>query len=56
MNGRRSAAAATGCRSRSVDVRVSRLRRKLEDDPQNPRLIKTVYGAGYLFCATVSFV
>ena len=38
---------------RSVDVRVSRLRRKLEDDPQNPRLIKTVYGAGYLFCSDV---
>ena len=40
---------------RSVDVRVSRLRRKLEDDPQNPRLIKTVYGAGYLFTATVEW-
>ncbi|QID19160.1 response regulator transcription factor [Nitrogeniibacter mangrovi] len=38
---------------RSVDVRISRLRRKLEDDPQNPRLIKTVYGAGYLFATTV---
>lgn len=38
---------------RSVDVRVSRLRRKLEDDPQSPRLIKTVYGAGYLFCSDV---
>ncbi len=40
---------------RSVDVRISRLRRKLEDDPQNPRLIKTVYGAGYLFTATVEW-
>ncbi len=38
---------------RSVDVRISRLRRKLEVDPQNPRLIKTVYGAGYLFCSEV---
>ncbi len=39
---------------RSIDVRISRLRRKLEDDPQNPKLIKTVYGAGYLFaCAVV---
>ena len=34
---------------RSIDVRISRLRRKLEPDPQNPALIKTVYGAGYLF-------
>ena len=40
---------------RSVDVRISRLRRKLEDDPQNPALIKTVYGAGYLFAAQVSW-
>jgi DNA-binding response OmpR family regulator len=36
-------------------VRVSRLRRKLEDDPHDPRLIKTVYGAGYLFSAQVSW-
>jgi DNA-binding response OmpR family regulator len=40
---------------RSIDVRISRLRRKLDDDPQNPRLIKTVYGAGYLFTASVSW-
>ncbi len=38
---------------RSIDVRVSRLRRRLHDDPQDPRLIKTVYGAGYLFAASV---
>lgn len=40
---------------RSIDVRISRLRRKLDDDPQDPRLIKTVYGAGYLFAASVSW-
>ncbi|HRP67697.1 MAG TPA: response regulator transcription factor [Thauera sp.] len=40
---------------RSIDVRISRLRRKLDDDPQSPRLIKTVYGAGYLFAAQVSW-
>ncbi len=40
---------------RSIDVRMSRLRRKLEEDPQNPRLIKTVYGAGYLFTAAVEW-
>lgn len=40
---------------RSIDVRISRLRRKLEDDPQDPRLIKTVYGAGYLLSAQVSW-
>ena len=38
---------------RSIDVRISRLRRKLELDAQHPKLIKTVYGAGYLFSATV---
>ena len=31
---------------RSIDVRISRLRRKTEPDPQNPKIIKTVYGAG----------
>ena len=40
---------------RSIDVRISRLRRKLEADPQNPKIIKTVYGAGYLFSAAVSW-
>ena len=40
---------------RSIDVRVSRLRRKLESDPQHPDLIKTVYGAGYLFLGKVSW-
>lgn len=40
---------------RSIDVRISRLRRKLEDDPQDPKIIKTVYGAGYLLCATVDW-
>jgi DNA-binding response OmpR family regulator len=32
-----------------VDIRVTRLRRKLEADPANPRLIRTVRGQGYLF-------
>jgi two-component system, OmpR family, response regulator len=40
---------------RSIDVRISRLRRKLESDPQNPKIIKTVYGAGYMFSAVVSW-
>jgi DNA-binding response OmpR family regulator len=34
---------------RAVDVHVSRLRRKLNDDPQQPRLIRTVRGVGYQF-------
>lgn len=40
---------------RSIDVRISRIRRKLEPDPQNPKIIKTVYGAGYMFTAAVSW-
>ncbi|HMA91238.1 MAG TPA: response regulator transcription factor [Polyangiaceae bacterium] len=34
---------------RSIDVLVSRLRHKLEDDPKEPRYIKTVWGRGYVF-------
>jgi DNA-binding response OmpR family regulator len=40
---------------RSIDVRISRIRRKLEADPQNPKIIKTVYGAGYMFTAAVTW-
>ena len=34
---------------RSIDARISRLRKKLHDDPDNPKRIKTVRGKGYLF-------
>jgi two-component system OmpR family response regulator/two-component system response regulator RstA len=34
---------------RSADVRVSRLRKKLSDDPQNPYRIKTIWGKGFFF-------
>ncbi|MGE4406379.1 winged helix-turn-helix domain-containing protein [Pseudomonas sp.] len=34
---------------RSIDVRISRIRPKIGDDPEHPRLIKTVRGKGYLF-------
>ncbi|QBF33705.1 response regulator transcription factor [Thalassococcus sp. S3] len=40
---------------RAMDVRVSRLRTKLREDPKNPRLIKTIYGAGYIFLGDVSW-
>jgi DNA-binding response OmpR family regulator len=33
---------------RSIDVIVSRIRGKIEDDPKNPRIVKTVRGAGYI--------
>lgn len=38
---------------RTIDVQVGRLRRKLEDDPQRPTMIKTVRGTGYIFTPTV---
>lgn len=40
---------------RSIDVLVRKLRKKLEDNPQNPSLIKTVRGTGYKFVARVEF-
>lgn len=39
---------------RSIDVGIMRLRKKLADDVENPRLIKTVRNGGYLFMAAVS--
>jgi DNA-binding response OmpR family regulator len=35
--------------NRSVDITMSRLRQKLNDDPKSPRFIKTIWGAGYVF-------
>ncbi len=34
---------------RAIDVRITRIRRKIEPDPSHPRVIKTVRGAGYVF-------
>lgn len=39
---------------RSVDVQVSRLRKKIEPDAKNPTLIKTVRGGGYIFTPSVT--
>ena len=36
---------------RSIDVRVTRLRHKIEDDPTHPQFVKTVWGVGYQFNA-----
>ena len=35
---------------RSIDVRVTRLRGKIEPDPAEPTYIKTIWGKGYMFC------
>ena len=38
---------------RAVDNQVSRLRKKIERDPKNPKLIMTVWGGGYRFAGKV---
>jgi two-component system OmpR family response regulator len=39
---------------RSMDTQISRLRKKIEHDPAHPKLIKTVWGGGYIFTPAVS--
>jgi two-component system phosphate regulon response regulator OmpR len=34
---------------RSIDIRIARLRRKVEADPENPQLIRTMRGVGYMY-------
>ncbi|CAK0761066.1 DNA-binding transcriptional dual regulator OmpR [uncultured Gammaproteobacteria bacterium] len=38
---------------RSIDTQVMRLRKKIEEDPKNPKLIKTAWGEGYMFTPKV---
>ena len=45
---------AANALDRSIDTQVSRLRRKLEHDPSDPKIIKTVWGGGYMFTPAVS--
>jgi two-component system OmpR family response regulator len=45
---------AANALDRSIDTQVSRLRRKLEQDPSDPKIIKTVWGGGYMFTPAVS--
>lgn len=35
--------------SRAIDIRIMRLRKKIEDDPSNPKFLRTVRGEGYIF-------
>lgn len=41
---------------RAIDVRVSRLRKKLKDDSRSPTHIRTVYGAGYVFASSATWL
>ena len=45
---------AANALDRSIDTQVSRLRKKLELDPAIPKIIKTVWGGGYMFTPAVS--
>jgi len=40
---------------RTIDVLVGRLRKKIEKDPKNPEIIKTIHGYGYQFTPKVEF-
>ncbi|MDT0681870.1 response regulator [Roseicyclus sp. F158] len=40
-----------GAQERAVDVQITRLRRKIEDNPKQPRYLQTVRGAGYMLAA-----
>ena len=41
---------------RSIDNQVSRLRKKIEVDPKNPKILQTVWGGGYKFEADVKTI
>ncbi len=43
-----------GAFDRAVDNQISRLRKKIEVDPKNPKFIQTVWGGGYKFVATIT--
>lgn len=46
--GRGGVGDAAQAQERAVDVQITRLRRKIEDDPKQPRYLQTVRGAGYM--------
>ena len=46
--GRNSGRDGGTAQDRAVDVQITRLRRKIEDDPRQPRYLQTVRGAGYM--------
>lgn len=42
-------------KARAIDVQITRLRRKIEDDPKNPRFLQTVRGVGYVLVPSGSY-
>jgi two-component system, OmpR family, response regulator len=47
---------ASAALDRSIDVQISRLRRKIETDPREPAIIKTIRSGGYVFTSQVQAV
>jgi two-component system, OmpR family, response regulator len=45
---------AASALDRSIDTQISRLRKKLEADPGDPKILKTIWGGGYMFTPAVS--
>ncbi len=45
---------SAGALDRAIDTQISRLRKKIERDPGNPKIVQTVWGGGYTFAAAVS--
>lgn len=46
---------AAGPFDRSIDMQISRLRQKLEEDPKQPKIIKTIRNGGYILTAVVEY-
>ncbi len=40
---------------RAIDIQIARIRKKLQDDPKSPAIIKTIRGVGYMFCGNPEY-
>jgi DNA-binding response OmpR family regulator len=41
---------------RAIDIQIARIRKKLQDDPKSPAIIKTIRSVGYMFCGNPEFI
>lgn len=41
---------------RAIDIQIARLRKKLQDDPKSPSIIKTIRSIGYMFCGNPEYM
>ncbi len=40
---------------RAIDIQIARIRKKLQDDPKSPAILKTIRGVGYMFCGSPEY-